>query len=153
MFYIIKGKSGDIKFELDGEEILVCEEILSLKKTKIQIDWDIVMYIANCIKDSDINFVDYIDKPLQDALDSGYMFFKAEGKNLITITMYKAKRKLTEKEQKELMDYTQGQWAYGIGARYKQSPCYNFKDDFNENLTVFISPWYIGQTLTIKEIL
>lgn len=134
--YKIKGKSGDIRFEEDAEW-----EILSL-------DPYIANSLANIAEKDDSDFAFFFDGDFRDELISGYMTFEAKGKDIITVTTYKAKRFLTLEEQEELMDYTQGQWADGVGEGYEQIPCC-----IVDSVEIYLSPWYKGQTITIEEIL
>lgn len=90
------------------------------------------------------NFVDYSD--LADKLESGYMRFKVEGEVLHTITEYEANTLLSEEELIQLGEETQGQWSDGIGEGFEQRSCIEIDDE-----EIFISPWYSGQVLDIKQ--
>lgn len=89
------------------------------------------------------DFVEYIDDDLDGNLKSGYLQFRFEDPDLLSVTTYTSKRELTLEELEDLIKYTQGQWSDGIGEGFEQQPCYYGKDGEEE---VYISPWYHGQT-------
>ena len=93
-------------------------------------------------------FVEYIHTDFKHKLSSGYMDFRFQDGKLWTYTVYSTKEVLTEDELKELGDYTQGQWSDGIGEVFEQFPC-SCESDGAE---VYLSPWYHGQKLEIKQI-
>jgi hypothetical protein len=93
-------------------------------------------------------FVEYMHNDFKHKLSSGYMDFKFESGKLWTYTIYSTKEFLTTDEIKELGDYTQGQWSDGIGEVFEQFPC-DYEADGAE---VYLSPWYHGQKLEIKQI-
>lgn len=93
-------------------------------------------------------FVEYMDEDFKHKLSSGYMDFRFEDGKLWTYTVYSTKEVLTEDELKELGEYTQGQWSDGIGEGFEQFPC-DYEEDGAE---VYLSPWYHGQKLEIKQI-
>lgn len=77
----------------------------------------------------------------------GYMHFECIDDKLYAVTKYSSSRELTETELNELGSYTQGQWSDGIGEGFEQNPCYTGDDDEE----VYISPWFHGQKLEIKQ--
>lgn len=101
------------------------------------------------------DFVECMDKPDPQKFESGYMSFEynKDDQSLYTKTVYILKDgfTITEKEIKELLKYTQGQWSDGIGEGFEQFPCYITDEKFEEDgeLTdeVYLSPWYYGQKL------
>ena len=92
------------------------------------------------------DFVEYIDSPLKDKLECGYLSFKYENNILYSVVEYESKEKLLDGELKELKDYTSGQLSDGIGEGFEQIPCYFDNDD-----EVYISPWYFGQILEVYQ--
>jgi len=95
---------------------------------------------------SDVNFTDYIseaDIPFKKVLGPGYMFFKykdSQGRGkLVVHTEYVVSQFLEPEEAKKLVDYTQGQWADGVGEGFEQREVNSDGD--------FISPWYPGQKI------
>ena len=76
------------------------------------------------------------------------MDFRFQEDKLWTYTVYSTKEVLTEAELKRLGEYTQGQWSDGIGEVFEQSPC----DHEPDGAEVYLSPWYHGQKLEIKQI-
>tara|TARA_R110000772_G_scaffold45089_3_gene103446 strand:+ start:166 stop:534 length:369 start_codon:yes stop_codon:yes gene_type:complete len=90
-------------------------------------------------------FCDYI-KDNFDTLRGGYMDFRYEDGKLLTYTVYDSDRKLTEKEEQILIDYTQGQWSDGIGEGFEQIPC-AYDDD---GRAIYVSAWRRGQEAVIK---
>lgn len=97
------------------------------------------------------NFVDYFDDEeengtIGEALQSGYLNFKYLDNKLWAITEYESSRMLKEDELQELMKYTQGQWSDGIGEGFEQQSCLEIEDE-----EVFISAWYPGQELQVKQ--
>ena len=76
------------------------------------------------------------------------MDFRFEDGKLWTYTVYSTKEVLTTDELQELGEYTQGQWSDGIGEGFEQFPC-DYEADGAE---VYLSPWYHGQKLEIKQI-
>ena len=93
-------------------------------------------------------FVEYMSKDFKHKLSSGYMDFRFIDGKLWTYTIYSTKEVLTTDELKELGDYTQGQWSDGIGEGFEQFPC----DHEPDGAEVYLSPWYHGQKLEIKQI-
>lgn len=97
------------------------------------------------------NFMEYfqlwetpeLEEQMLDALlDIAYMHFEyndATGQ-LETVTTYSSNRKLSDAEEKALIDYTQGQWSDGIGEGFEQ---HIVDDEF------YISPWFNGQVATL----
>lgn len=122
---IIKGLAGDVH----------CEENESVDVSLID--------GIDCQDD----FVDYMDDDFRDKLNSGYMDFRLEDGKLYTYTVYDTNEELTEDELEKLGDYTQGQWSDGIGEGFEQFPC-TYDDNDHD---VFVSPWYYGQVLEIKQ--
>ena len=95
----------------------------------------------------DTDFTDYFyDESFSGCVTEGYMRFVLENGELYTYTEYESSRELTERELKELGDYTQGQWSDGIGEGYEQIAC----KIINGN-SIFISPWFDGQKLDIVQ--
>lgn len=82
-------------------------------------------------------------------LIKGYTKFKYEPakKELFAVCRYESLRELTSTEISQLVDYTQGQWSDGIGEGFEQEPCAH-DDNGNE---LYISPWTMGQTITVKQ--
>lgn len=97
------------------------------------------------------NFAEYSD--FKKDLESGYMSFKHENNKLITYTKYISKKEFTQEELIDLAEETQGQWSDGIGEGFEQEPCYYTEEPWGENNStdVYISPWYHGQELEIKQ--
>lgn len=93
-------------------------------------------------------FVEWMDKDFKHKLSSGYMDFRFEDDKLWTYVVYSTKKILNEDELKELSEYTQGQLSDGIGEGFEQFPC-DYEEDGAE---VYLSPWYHGQKLEIKQI-
>lgn len=91
------------------------------------------------------NFANY--SSMKSKIKSGYMSFKVEEGILYTITEYEANTVLTNEELEKLGKETQGQWSDGIGEGFEQQPCF-ITDDEEE---IFISPWYGGQVIDIKQ--
>lgn len=88
-------------------------------------------------------FSDYFhDKEKFLLVSGGYLDFEydKETKKLYAVTTYDAVRKLDEKEEKMLLDYTTGQWSDGIGESFEQNPV----DDI-----YYLSAWYSNQKATI----
>lgn len=69
----------------------------------------------------------------------GQLEFKYEDGKLYATTTYECSRKLTDEEEKVLVDYTQGQWSDGIGEGFEQ----------HEQRDAYISAWYFGQTVEV----
>lgn len=100
-------------------------------------------------------------------VNNGYLYFKYEDGKLWSITTYDSTRELTQKELEELKEYTTGQWSDGIGEGFEQFPChtasqpyriyekefddYENQDEANEDLEVYISPWFFEQIITITQ--
>jgi len=97
------------------------------------------------------DFAEYSD--FSEDLEEGYMSFKLEDGKLITITEYIAKREFSEEELLELAKETQGQWSDGIGEGFEQFPCHYTKEPWGEDnsVDVFISPWFHGQKVEVKQ--
>lgn len=93
-------------------------------------------------------FVEYMNEDFKNKLSSGYMDFRFEDGKLWTYVVYSTREVLTEYEVKRLGEYTQGQWSDGIGEGFEQSPC----DYESDGAEVYLSPWYHGQKLEIKQI-
>ena len=93
-------------------------------------------------------FVEYMHEDFKHKLSSGYMDFRFQEDKLWTYTVYSTKEVLTEAELKRLGEYTQGQWSDGIGEGFEQFPC----DHEPDGAEVYLSPWYHGQKLEIKQI-
>ena len=93
-------------------------------------------------------FVEYMHDDFKYKLSSGSMDFRFQEGKLWTYTVYSTKEVLTEDEVKRLGDYTQGQWSDGIGEVFEQLPC----DYESDGAEVYLSPWYHGQKLEIKQI-
>lgn len=95
------------------------------------------------------NFAEYFDSDFTfgDDIKSGWMDFKVEDNKLYVYTTYSSDRKLTDSELEVLEDYTQGQWSDGIGEGFEQFAC-AYEDDGED---IFISPWFPGQTIEIKQ--
>jgi hypothetical protein len=93
-------------------------------------------------------FVEYMDEDFKHKLSCGYMDFRFEDGKLWTYTVYSTKEVLTTDELQELGEYTQGQWSDGIGEGFEQFPC-DYEADGAE---IYLSPWYHGQKLEIKQI-
>jgi hypothetical protein len=93
-------------------------------------------------------FVEWMDEDFKHKLSSGYMDFRFEDDKLWTYTVYSTKEVLTTDELQELGQYTQGQWSDGIGEGFEQFPC-DYEADGAE---IYLSPWYHGQKLEIKQI-
>lgn len=93
------------------------------------------------------NFSEYFNdveiNKLVGIVTGGYMRFEFDEKEsiLFVITEYQTLRKLTPKEERELISYTQGQWSDGIGEGFEQR-------DFDEDM-YNPSPWYPGQKITL----
>ena len=78
------------------------------------------------------------------------MWFTVEDGIIYTITEYKVKEEFsnhgfTQKELKELIDYTQGQWSDGIGENFEQRPIAKERGE-----EIYLSPWYQGQKVNIE---
>ena len=95
------------------------------------------------------NFAEYFDEEhtFKENIESGYMDFKFKDGKLLTYTTYHSNRELTETELEDLIEYTQGQWSDGIGEGFEQHPCF-YAENGEE---VFISPWFFGQEITVKQ--
>lgn len=93
-------------------------------------------------------FVEYMHEDFKHKLSSGYMDFRFQEDKLWTYTVYSTREVLTEAELKRLGEYTQGQWSDGIGEVFEQFPC----DHEPDGAEVYLSPWYHGQKLEIKQI-
>lgn len=102
--------------------------------------------IATNAVEWDDNFSDYMKSKLASVLTGGSMYFKYSDNQFFVLTAYESSRKLTKIEQKELIEYTQGQWSDGIGESYEQEPACYLEDD-----EVYISPWFLGQTATCTQ--
>ena len=74
-------------------------------------------------------------------VSGGYLDFiyDKESKKLYAETSYDCPIELTDREQKILAEYTQGQWSDGIGEGFEQQ----------EVNGVYISPWFYGQTVKV----
>jgi len=110
---------------------------------------------------------DYQQSLIDKGVNSGYLKFEFSNNKLYSITEYKSPEKLTEKELEILKEYTQGQWSDGIGEGFEQHPCYTaskpyqkYNPDFDdyedqeeadEDLDVYISPWFYGQIVIITQ--
>lgn len=97
----------------------------------------------------------------------GFMEFKFENGELWVYVEYDSTRELTKSELDALGEYTQGQLSDGIGEGYCQEPCYEAEEPFNKydpeygdyedqedadnDLGVFISPWFFGQVVTTEQ--
>jgi len=92
-------------------------------------------------------FSDYmgLDLPL-DVISGGYLKFvyDSEKKELIATTAYDVTRKLTPEEEAELIDYTQCQWADGIGENFEQQPVIRDGEEY------YVSPWHDEQVVTLE---
>ena len=93
-------------------------------------------------------FVEYMNEYFKNKLSSGYMDFRFEDGKLWTYVVYSTREVLTEYEVKRLGEYTQGQLSDGIGEGFEQFPC----DYESDGAEVYLSPWYHGQKLEIKQI-
>ena len=93
-------------------------------------------------------FVEWMHEDFKHKLSSGYMDFRFQEDKLWTYTIYSTKEILTADELTRLGEYTQGQWSDGIGEGFEQFPC-SYEPDGAE---VYLSPWYHGQKLEIKQI-
>jgi hypothetical protein len=93
-------------------------------------------------------FVEYMHEDFKSKLSSGYMDFRFEDGKLWTYTVYSTREVLSEDEVKRLGEYTQGQWSDGIGEVFEQFPC----DHESDGAEIYLSPWYHGQKLEIKQI-
>jgi hypothetical protein len=93
-------------------------------------------------------FVEYMHEDFKHKLSSGYMDFRFENDKLWTYVVYSTREVLTEYDVKRLGEYTQGQLSDGIGEGFEQFPC-DYEEDGAE---VYLSPWYHGQKLEIKQI-
>ena len=93
-------------------------------------------------------FVEYMNEDFKNKLSSGYMDFRFEDGKLWTYVVYSTREVLTEYEVKRLGEYTQGQLSDGIGEGFEQFPC----DYESDGAEVYLSPWYHGQKLEIKQI-
>lgn len=74
----------------------------------------------------------------------GFMHFECLDNELFVVTEYDLKRKLTEAEEKQLIEYTQGQWSDGIGEGFEQNPLER------DGYEYYISAWYPGQVATAE---
>lgn len=95
-------------------------------------------------------FSEYIDNyygSVHDAVSGGDMKFSYEKGELYVTTTYTLLRDITKEEQKQLVEYTQGQWSDGIGEGFEQQPSIFEEED------LYVSPWWYGQkaTCTIVE--
>ena len=74
-------------------------------------------------------------------VSGGYLEFvyDKELEKLFAETSYDCPRELTNKEQKVLIEYTQGQWSDGIGEGFEQRAIDG----------VYISPWFSGQKVEV----
>jgi len=100
------------------------------------------------IECEDAVFSDYFRKgTYQDVVTGGHMYFKHEGRNLITYTEYESSRVLTQTELDDLADYTQGQWSDGIGEGFEQNPC-GVDSDRDD---IYISPWGEHQKVIVEQ--
>jgi hypothetical protein len=99
------------------------------------------------------DFAEYSD--FNKDLEGGYMFFKYEKEKLMTYTQYTAKKEFNEEQLQQLAEETQGQWSDGIGEGFEQSPCLyveEYKNSDGEYTDeVYISPWFSGQKIEIKQ--
>lgn len=96
------------------------------------------------------NFAEFFDDNLSNnilEIKSGYMSFKFTDNKLWTYTIYNSSIELSNKELKELLEYTVGQWSDGIGEGFEQFPCLEI-----DNEEIFISPWFRGQIVNISQI-
>jgi hypothetical protein len=109
---------------------------------------------------SEDDFADYFDSnfTFKDSITSGYMSFKYDKntKKLYVVVEYDSERLLSDEELYVLKDYTEGQLSDGIGEGFEQLPCLEdveeYLDSYGEITTdVYISPWFFGQILTIKQ--
>ena len=120
---------------------------------KIGEDWKRITNLKDLEKlngiDCQDKFSDYFDSDstYKNSVTGGYMDFKFENKKLWTYTKYNSDRLLTDEELHDLLEYTQGQWSDGIGEGFEQNPCYEINGQ-----EVFISPWFFGQEISIKQI-
>jgi hypothetical protein len=76
------------------------------------------------------------------------MDFRFENDKLWTYVVYSTKEVLAADELTRLGEYTQGQLSDGIGEGFEQFPC----DYESDGAEVYLSPWYHGQKLEIKQI-
>ena len=74
-------------------------------------------------------------------VSGGYLEFvyDKELEKLFALTTYDCPRELTDKEQKVLIEYTQGQWSDGIGEGFEQRAIDG----------VYISPWFNCQKVEV----
>lgn len=98
------------------------------------------------------DFTEYFDEGTFKSVKKGYMSFVFEYGKLWTVTEYFSSRELTEAELKDLADYTQGQWSDGIGEGFEQEPVLIKEDEHGDEEEVYISPWFMGQTLSITQV-
>jgi len=138
MEIIIKGIAGEVTAERlcnrwDDEGS--CEPIVLIGANRMEA----------CLAECQDCFSEYMDD-LRDVISGGYMEFTYEKDELYVVVSYEANRKLSEKEKKYLIDYTSGQLSDGVGEGFEQMPFHN--DGVYE---YYVSPWHLGQKLTLIE--
>jgi len=95
------------------------------------------------IDDEFVEYAQYLS--CFDKLIEGYTKFEFKDNSLWAVCTYEVKEKLTEKELKELANYTQGQWSDGIGENFEQWPC-----AYTHNNDIYVSPWESTQRLFVS---
>lgn len=103
---------------------------------------------VNNIHGDDSDFVEYMrDGGLKSKIvGEAYMQFEKKGGSLFSVVEYEVSEKLSDKEMQELADYTQGQWADGIGECFEQNPCGNV-----DGKDLYISPWTSSQVVSVSQ--
>lgn len=86
-------------------------------------------------------YTEYCDIDCCEKLESDVSYFCEENNKLMIVVEYTSNEKLTKKELKELMDYTQGQWSDGIGEGFEQQLHNNY----------YVSMWHKDQQITITQ--